>query len=133
MAQPFSLALRHSSFQSLRRGVRLMNIFTQRTIHVVLRIKTPILSRERPNLAGNLGEQIRTARQTDGMTRDELSKTTGIPVDWLGRWERDRSRPIAAEWQMVKNFLANQNNCGNKTTITGAPALPDIAQFLPVR
>ncbi|HTX22957.1 MAG TPA: hypothetical protein VMD27_13995 [Candidatus Aquilonibacter sp.] len=110
-----------------------MDIFTQRTIHVVLPIKTPILRQEKPNLTGSLGEQIRTVRQIDGMTWDQLSKATSIPIHWLGAWERDRSRPTAAEWQMVKNFLVNQNNRGNKTTITGAPILPDNAQFLPIQ
>jgi hypothetical protein len=40
-----------------------------------------------------------------GLTRRQLSVATGIPIHWLGRWERDRSFPTEAQWQTLSGIL----------------------------
>jgi hypothetical protein len=64
--------------------------FTQRTIHVVLPNKTEVLRHDRPTPTGTPGDLIRVRRKEAALTWEQLSKTTGIPIYWLGRWERDR-------------------------------------------
>jgi transcriptional regulator with XRE-family HTH domain len=44
-------------------------------------------------------------RKEAGLTREILSKTTGIPLHWLGRWERDRSIPSPTEWNKLGEIL----------------------------
>jgi hypothetical protein len=72
--------------------------FTQRTIHVILPNKTEVLRHEKHFPTGTLGDLIRTRRIEAGLTREQLSEATGIPIYWLGRWERDRSFPNQTEW-----------------------------------
>jgi DNA-binding transcriptional regulator YiaG len=79
--------------------------FTQRTIHIVLPIKPPILRHEKPNPTGTLGDAIRAARKQAGLTREKLSKIASIPIYWLGRWERDRSEPSPKQWIKLKAAL----------------------------
>jgi hypothetical protein len=66
-------------------------IITQRTIHVVLPIKPLILRHEKPFPASikAVGGLLTARRKEAGITREILSKTAGIPLHWLGRWERD--------------------------------------------
>lgn len=75
--------------------------FTQRTIHVVLPIKAEVLRHEKLNPTGTLGDAIRAARLQAGLTREQLSEATGIPIYWLGRWERERSSPTETQWQIL--------------------------------
>jgi transcriptional regulator with XRE-family HTH domain len=51
------------------------------------------------------GEKLRAARKEAGLTQEGLSKLTGIHRQWLGRWERNRSVPSAAEWQCLADSL----------------------------
>jgi DNA-binding transcriptional regulator YiaG len=44
-------------------------------------------------------------RKEAGLTREILSKTIGISLHWLGRWERDRSTPSPAEWSKLSEVL----------------------------
>jgi DNA-binding transcriptional regulator YiaG len=79
--------------------------FTQRTIHVVLPIKPSILRHEKSFPTGTAGDLIRARRIATGLTREQLSKATGIPLHWLGRWERDRALPSETEWQVLSSVL----------------------------
>jgi DNA-binding transcriptional regulator YiaG len=74
--------------------------FTQRTIHVVLANKTEVLRHDKPFPAviKTIGDLLMARRKEASLTRQKLSETTGIPLHWLGRWERDRSFPSSAEW-----------------------------------
>jgi len=78
---------------------------TQRTIHVVIPNKPPVLGHEKQILTGTAGDTIRLAREQAGLTREQLSKAVGIPVYWLGRWERDRALPTPAEWAVLSGIL----------------------------
>jgi ribosome-binding protein aMBF1 (putative translation factor) len=79
--------------------------FTQRTIHVVLPNKTEVFRHEKHFPTGTLGDLIRVRRKEAGLTREQLSKAAGIPIYWLGRWERDRSLPNQAEWVRLEKIL----------------------------
>ena len=78
--------------------------FTQRTIHVVLANKPEVLRHEKPNPTGTIGDAIRAARLKAGLTREQLSAATGLPLYWLGRWERDRAIPTEAAWQILSKI-----------------------------
>jgi len=80
--------------------------FTQRSIHVVLQIKSNDLGHEKPFPTGTVGDLLRERRQVAGLTRQQLSQATGIPLCWLGRRERDRSFPSEAEWSRFSVVLA---------------------------
>jgi DNA-binding transcriptional regulator YiaG len=79
--------------------------FTQRTLHVVLPNKTQVLRHEKHFPTGTPGDLIRARREEAGLTREQLSRATGIPIHWLGRWERDRSFPNQAEWISLGKIL----------------------------
>jgi DNA-binding transcriptional regulator YiaG len=78
---------------------------SQRTIHTVLPIKTEAYRYEKPNPASTLGDAIRAARQKAGLTREQFSKMVGVPVYWLGRWERNRSHPSKMQWRGLAEAL----------------------------
>ena len=78
---------------------------SQRTIRVALPIKTEVYRHEKPNSNGTLGDVIRAARLAAGYTREQFSKISGIPIYWLGRWERDRAVSSKSNWETVKRFL----------------------------
>jgi DNA-binding transcriptional regulator YiaG len=78
---------------------------TQRTIHVVLPIKSAILKHGKPNLTGTVGSSIRFARKQVCLTQEQLAQTTGISRYWLGRWERNRALPNQAEWEKLSMSL----------------------------
>jgi DNA-binding transcriptional regulator YiaG len=80
-------------------------IITQRTIHVVLPNKTEVLRHEKYFPTGTLGDLIRARRKEAGLTRGIFSKTTGISLRRLGRWERDRAMPSPAEWSKLGEVL----------------------------
>jgi hypothetical protein len=82
-------------------------IITQRTIHVVLSNKPEILRHEKPfpAIIKTVGDLLMARRKEAGLTRGILSKTTGIPLYWLGRWERDRAMPSPAEWIKLGEVL----------------------------
>jgi DNA-binding transcriptional regulator YiaG len=82
-------------------------IITQRTIHIVLPNKTEVLRNEKPvpAIIKTVGDFIRARRKEAGLTREILSKTTGISLHWLGRWERDRAMPSPAEWSKLGEVL----------------------------
>jgi len=79
--------------------------FTQRTIRVVLPNKTEELRHDKPFPTGTIGDRIRAQRTSAGMTREQLSQVTGIPVYWLGRWERDRSIPNRKQLSILSAIL----------------------------
>ncbi|MGH7975237.1 MAG: helix-turn-helix domain-containing protein [Limisphaerales bacterium] len=54
---------------------------------------------------GTTGDLIRTRRQKASLTREQLSRTTGVPVHWLGRWERDRLLPTRTGWEELSKVL----------------------------
>ncbi|HVU07480.1 MAG TPA: helix-turn-helix transcriptional regulator [Verrucomicrobiae bacterium] len=78
--------------------------FTQRTIHAVLSNKTKGLEYEKPNVTE--GDLIRNARCKANLTQEQLSKKSGIPRYWLGRWERGRALPGMAEWNKLAMMLS---------------------------
>ena len=78
---------------------------TRRTIHVVLPVKPSILRQEKQNPTGTVGDSIRVARKQAGMTQERLAQAAGISRYWLGRWERDRSLPSDAQWQVLATVL----------------------------
>lgn len=78
---------------------------SQRSNRVDLPIKADDYRGEKTNYSGSAGEQIRTARMQAGLTRDQLSKLSGIPTFWLGRWERNRSIPNQIQWQQIAKKL----------------------------
>jgi transcriptional regulator with XRE-family HTH domain len=79
-----------------------------------LPIKAPFARHEKPFPTGTLGDLIRTRRQEAGLTREQLSQATGIPIYCLGRWERDRSTPSHTDWIKLTGILLE---------------LPDISKF----
>jgi DNA-binding transcriptional regulator YiaG len=79
--------------------------FTQRTIHVDLPIKASVAQYKKPFPTGTVGDLIRARREEAGLTRRQLSAATGIPLYWLGRWERDRSFPNEMEWIKLGKVL----------------------------
>jgi len=79
--------------------------FTKRTIHVVLPIQPRNRGHRKPNPTGTIGDSIRTARKQAGLNRGELAQATGIPVHWLGPWERDEIVPAQEEWARLSSFL----------------------------
>jgi ribosome-binding protein aMBF1 (putative translation factor) len=82
-------------------------IITQRTIHVVLPNKPETLRHDKPfpAIIKTVGDFLMARRKEAGLTREILSKTTGIPLHWLGRWERDRAMPSMAEWSKLSEFI----------------------------
>jgi len=78
---------------------------TQRTIHVNLGMKPPVLAREKPNLTGTVGGSIRIARRQLDMTQEQLAQAAGISRYWLGRWERSRALPTEAQWLTLATVL----------------------------
>jgi len=63
------------------------------------------MRRHEKHISGRVGDLIRAKRLKAGLTREQLSKVSGIPIYWLGRWERHRSLPDAAEWNNLSTVL----------------------------
>jgi transcriptional regulator with XRE-family HTH domain len=68
-------------------------------------MKAPRFYHEKPFSPGTPGDLIRARRTEAGLTRRQLSAATGIPLYWLGRWERDRSFPNQMEWIKLNKVL----------------------------
>jgi ribosome-binding protein aMBF1 (putative translation factor) len=79
--------------------------FTQRTIHVALANKTPVLRYEKHILTGTVGDAIYAARKQAGMTQEQLAQAAGVSRYWLGRWERGRALPAPTEWNELSRIL----------------------------
>jgi transcriptional regulator with XRE-family HTH domain len=60
---------------------------------------------DKPFPTGTVGDLIRAQRMETGLTREQLAQATGIPVYWIGRWERDRSFPNQVEWIRLGKIL----------------------------
>ena len=56
---------------------------TQRTIHIVLANKPPVLSHEKTILTGSVGDIIRAVRRHTGLTQEKLAELAGIQRHWL--------------------------------------------------
>jgi hypothetical protein len=56
--------------------------FTQRTIHVAFANKVSVLRHEKQFPARTAGDLIGTQRQEAALTREQLSKATGIPTQY---------------------------------------------------
>jgi DNA-binding transcriptional regulator YiaG len=84
--------------------------FTQRTIHVDLPTKEPVAQYKKPFPTRTVGDLIRARRKEACLTRRQLSAVTGMPLYWLGRWERDRSFPNQEEWEKLSVVLSLPTN-----------------------
>jgi DNA-binding transcriptional regulator YiaG len=80
---------------------------TQRQIHVVLANKRAILSHSKPSprTPETAGDLLAAKRKEAGLTQEKLAEITGIHRQWLGRWERGRVLPTAAEWSRLRTVL----------------------------
>jgi transcriptional regulator with XRE-family HTH domain len=71
-------------------------------------MKAPRFYHGKPFPTGTLGDKIRAARTDARLTRHQLSAATGLPLYWLGRWERDRALPNQAQWSSLGKVLKLQ-------------------------
>jgi DNA-binding transcriptional regulator YiaG len=80
---------------------------TQRSIHVVLANKAPILKygNSLPAAVKTPGDLLVACRKEVGLTQEKLAEMTGIHRQWLGRWERGRALPSPVEWSKLAIVL----------------------------
>jgi ribosome-binding protein aMBF1 (putative translation factor) len=78
---------------------------TQRTIRVILTKKTKDSRQKELRQAGTVGAAICTAHLQSGLSRETIAEATGIPVYWLGRFERNRCSPTEAQWSRLQATL----------------------------
>lgn len=50
-------------------------------------------------LYNNQGEQIRSTRQSLGLTQSAYAKTLGVPLGTLKKWEQNRARIFKSTWE----------------------------------
>jgi len=79
---------------------------TQRTIRVVLPNESEALRYKKHNPAGTAGDIIRLARKQAKLTREQLAAISGLPVYWIGRWERSRAIPNLRQLETIKKVLS---------------------------
>ena len=79
---------------------------TQRQNHIVLANKPSVFRPQKLILIRTLGLAIHAARTEAGLTQEKLAELAGIHRQWLGRWERGRAVPSAADWTKLSVILA---------------------------
>jgi transcriptional regulator with XRE-family HTH domain len=55
--------------------------------------------------AATFGDRLALARESQGLTQEQLAKRLGLRVQTIQNWECDRSEPRANRLQMVAGFL----------------------------
>jgi DNA-binding transcriptional regulator YiaG len=82
-------------------------IISQRSIHIVLANKSAVLRRDKliPTANKSTGDLIVACRKEAGLTQEKLARMSGIPWHWIGRWERGRVVPDAAQWAKLSKIL----------------------------
>jgi transcriptional regulator with XRE-family HTH domain len=55
-----------------------------------------------------LGERIVNYRRLSGITQKGLAKSLGVDPSTLGRWERDKGRPLKRHMAKLTTFLTSQ-------------------------
>ncbi|MBL6614572.1 MAG: helix-turn-helix transcriptional regulator [Reyranella sp.] len=58
-----------------------------------------------PENPKTLGEHLRKRRRELGLLQREVAGQMGIAVETLINWEKDRTRPVAAQFRPVIDFL----------------------------
>jgi DNA-binding XRE family transcriptional regulator len=75
--------------------------------------KTEVSRHEKPIPAAinTIGDLLVVHRKKAGLTQEQLAQISGIHRQWLGRWERGRALPDAANWSRLQKLLNMPMHC----------------------
>jgi transcriptional regulator with XRE-family HTH domain len=63
-----------------------------------------------PDIASQIGDEIRQAREACGLTQSDLANAVGRDVQTISRWERGERQPKASDVQRVRDYLSHYMN-----------------------